>query len=938
MDFGPVYGDMQIYPQEFDAAGWSGIDTGDPGFGKFDDSHVPRSRSGCGGWGGVALDNRLDQQVHFGDDYSDFQPSTRMVGNGWAGIDGSSVEVHDGHHGPMEMADIDKARAADLRYMCVNNSHFPVQARHGVDVATAEPVFTDVCAQVDSWTGHPLERIPTFPADGTVEPPQPTRAPTAQVPTLHQLQLQTACHSNKVSCAPLDSQPPTVPVVPAKPLHAVYDAETYLGERCLLQDPPHPRNAQLDYCATNRPLRPCDKFARPHQWRDPLIPPFVSPAAPCHIGSAAGSFVPPVGVPIVHTAVVPTSVTPATSTFALAGVPNISPFSAGPLTQPVSAMPRPPPVPQPSAAALPFLAAANPAPSAAFLGACPGVASGLGSCPYEVGNLPRSGCSMGFFAPYGPLPQSGPQMRRSSHNGLDYGLFGGTQLQDHGHNPSFSSSLPPSRRRAAVSSRPPGGDNWPLYRGTSPPGRDRPTPSKGAKGKGRGKGWADPVDLEPPPGGRMSPASNPASAQAARAPVPAAPKPPKWDEQERRPHLLDVHLHELELFPEADHEHLKPGWFESLRYFVSMHPHSDHHDDIPLPREAPRATVDGEHMVSQTLAPKHPEVQVGAQRSKTGCGDFENEPRVNKHPVVNFQEEMTLKLDKLDQNLVAYVWGKKASVTAESVTLIGRSLAPLHEFEFQRRTTTWGVFDVMEGHRVAEMRLRYVIASTPGPIQEPKLVESKQTSVNVKWEPPETDHGAPVLGYKIGIWLDADTNSNSDTGRWHTLCECTKSKNPVYVVASLAGNTTYTLDIKAVNKVGAGDERQFQVTTAPVSPNPPGKPWIEEFRDGCINVAWKPPLNDGGFPITAYKVRMRKLAGATTFNQWHGLGPGESNATWIEMGTVGSAMCQEEDETSVYDAWVGPLDTESCEYRFQVFALNRAGEGQGSELSDPHYT
>jgi len=142
------------------------------------------------------------------------------------------------------------------------------------------------------------------------------------------------------------------------------------------------------------------------------------------------------------------------------------------------------------------------------------------------------------------------------------------------------------------------------------------------------------------------------------------------------------------------------------------------------------------------------------------------------------------------------------------------------------------------------------------------------------------------------------------------------------------------MDIKAVNKVGVGDSCEFQITTAPVEPDAPTKPWIQEARDGCLNVAWGPSPSDGGLPITAYKVKMRKILGAS---KWNPFGPGESKATWAEMGTVGASM-SEEDEPSAYNAWVGPLEGASCEYRFQIVALSQAGMSQGSELSEAYYT
>jgi hypothetical protein len=437
--------------------------------------------------------------------------------------------------------------------------------------------------------------------------------------------------------------------------------------------------------------------------------------------------------------------------------------------------------------------------------------------------------------------------------------------------------------------------------------------------------WREPND-----GQRLPPSSSfPPPGRAASGP---APKPPAWQEHEERPHLLEVELDELELRPEADYHH-QVAWYESLKYYVSLHPRSEHHDNIPIPHDAPRATVDREYLVSQVQPPKHPQVQVGLASFLSSKAPESDEGKKPDHPIVTFKEQLALMLDKLDVHLVLYVWGRKSSMASEEVTLIGRALAPLHDYAFQRKTTTWGVFDVQEGHRVAEMRLRYHVATTPGPVQSPHLTDTKQSQVTINWEPPANDHGAPILGYKVSILLDAKMNEGP---KWFELCECTKSKNPVYVVANLTGNTAYMVDVRAVNKVGAGDPCEFQITTAPVEPDPPSKPWIEEARDGCLNVAWEPPELNGGMPVTAYKIKMRKILGVSKWSV-NPFGPSEKDAVWVDMGTVGAAM-NEQAEPSMYNAWVGPLEAGACEYRFQVVAMNRMGESRGSELSDPQYT
>jgi hypothetical protein len=250
----------------------------------------------------------------------------------------------------------------------------------------------------------------------------------------------------------------------------------------------------------------------------------------------------------------------------------------------------------------------------------------------------------------------------------------------------------------------------------------------------------------------------------------------------------------------------------------------------------------------------------------------------------------------------------------------------------QRKYTKWGVFDVMKGNRVADMRVKYIVSTTPGPVLDPMLTEVQQTELKITWTPPQNDHGAPVLGYKVSIMLGQSVNEGP---RWHTLCELTKTLNPVYMIANLTGNKVYTVDVRAVNKVGVGDACEFQVATAPVNPDPPSKPWIEEARDGYVNLAWMPSGNDGGSPIHSYKVIMWKILGAS---KWNPFGPGESNAVKVDMGNVEAVQGEQQEPLSMYSDWIGPLENAACQYKFQIISISAAGMSAGSEHSNPIYT
>jgi len=412
------------------------------------------------------------------------------------------------------------------------------------------------------------------------------------------------------------------------------------------------------------------------------------------------------------------------------------------------------------------------------------------------------------------------------------------------------------------------------------------------------------------------PADKQAQARPNRPARGPAPAPPAYTEEgETRTHLIEVELEEVIIHTD-EHFDKKPVWYESTSYFVSFHPESEPLETLPLPREAPRQTKNGEVLVSRTVAAKKPK--------------YAHEKTKAEIPVAEFKESLSLTMDHLDVQFVVYVWGRKSSVANEDIVLVGRHVLPLRDYSIQRKKSSWDIFDP-KGQRPAELVMKFQVMTTPSEVVMAYLADVKQTEVTLHWSAPLNDHGSPLLGYEISMLL-----TKGDEGQqWITLCECTKTLSPIWVVTNLVGNTSYLVCVRAVNKVGPGDPCEIQMQTAPTEPSPPSKPWIQEVRDGCLCIAWKASATDGGTPITAYKIKMRKILGAS---KWNLFGPSAANAAWVDMGTVGAVMDENQETMSVYTAWVGPLEEVTCEYRFQAVALNLAGTSEGSELSDSHYT
>lgn len=400
-------------------------------------------------------------------------------------------------------------------------------------------------------------------------------------------------------------------------------------------------------------------------------------------------------------------------------------------------------------------------------------------------------------------------------------------------------------------------------------------------------------------------------ARRPQAPPPPAPLPPSSKEKVVRPYIIEVLVDEVEL--DGD---MEAAWYESTSYFLSMHPSSEPLDLIRLPREAPRGTDD----TQMVLAP-----QPALPPTVTRDGVF------GTH-VASFGQEMMLLVPQLDLHLIVYLWGTRGNVWNANTTLMGQSAIPLREYSLQRHPTKWAVHSTTSGEKVSDVRLTYSVSTTPGPIENLVMTDVKETKIAFKWLAPANDHGSPVIGYRISLTTGDDADLD-----WRVLCDCTKLANPVYVLTNLEGNSRYKVNVQAVNKVGPGDEYIETLATSSVRPSPPSKPWIDEVRDGCLCVAWNPPTSDGGAAISAYKVRMKKSLGVTRYTiPLFGLN--EADSKWVDMGTVGAAMNEQTvARPATYTAWVGPLEQLTCEYRFQIVAINRVGMSDGSPLGDAHY-
>lgn len=173
--------------------------------------------------------------------------------------------------------------------------------------------------------------------------------------------------------------------------------------------------------------------------------------------------------------------------------------------------------------------------------------------------------------------------------------------------------------------------------------------------------------------------------------------------------------------------------------------------------------------------------------------------------------------------------------------------------------------------------------------------------MTLEWKPPEDDGGVPIDYYEV-------EKMDVSTGRW---VPCGRSNGTSFVAQNLYGGHSYQFRVKAVNKEGESDPLVTDQATLAKNPyDQPGKmekPEIVDWDKDHVDLKWKPPVNDGGAPITGYIIEKKDKKG-----KWHKAKEVPGDATSVTVDGL----------------------TEGEEYQFRIAAVNKAGPGEFSEPSD----
>uniref|UniRef100_A0A8C8AX24 Myomesin 2 n=1 Tax=Otus sunia TaxID=257818 RepID=A0A8C8AX24_9STRI len=179
-------------------------------------------------------------------------------------------------------------------------------------------------------------------------------------------------------------------------------------------------------------------------------------------------------------------------------------------------------------------------------------------------------------------------------------------------------------------------------------------------------------------------------------------------------------------------------------------------------------------------------------------------------------------------------------------------------------------------------------------------------SMTLGWKAPKYSGGSPILGY----YMDKREANHQN---WHEVNSSLITRT-IYTVEDLTEDAFYEFKVAAANLVGIGQHSdpsehfKCKAWTMP-EPGPAYDLTICEVRNTSLVLLWKAPVYEGKSPITGYLVDYKEV----------------DTEDWITAN---------EKPTSKRYFKVTDLH-EGHTYVFKVRAVNDAGVGKSSEISEP---
>ena len=150
-------------------------------------------------------------------------------------------------------------------------------------------------------------------------------------------------------------------------------------------------------------------------------------------------------------------------------------------------------------------------------------------------------------------------------------------------------------------------------------------------------------------------------------------------------------------------------------------------------------------------------------------------------------------------------------------------------------------------------------ATAPQPPTSLVATAASTSQINLSWTAPSNNGGSAITGYKIERSMDTGST-------WSTLVSNTGSTSTTYSNTGLSPNTTYTYRVSAINSIGTGSPSNVSTATTSTQilpPQPPTGLTATTVSSSQINLSWSAPADNGGSPVTGYKIERSVDAGST---------------------------------------------------------------------------
>ena len=190
----------------------------------------------------------------------------------------------------------------------------------------------------------------------------------------------------------------------------------------------------------------------------------------------------------------------------------------------------------------------------------------------------------------------------------------------------------------------------------------------------------------------------------------------------------------------------------------------------------------------------------------------------------------------------------------------------------------------------------------PGPPKDLDATAVDSTQIDLAWNPPDDDGGSPITGYRI------EMSPNGNSG-WSGLEENTGSDDTFYSDTTLSPNTTRHYRVSAINgdNLTSDPSNVANATTSATVPGQPTNLTAEAQDTSQIDLRWRAPSNDGGSPITGYRIEIS-----------------DDGRSWVDL-----EIDTEDADTDYSHTGLDPGET----VFYRVSARNSAGHGSPSRLA-----